>query len=57
VGSRRRLAAGTLSNEPEDFRRWIAMPRDVKPGARMPQFAMLPSEQLEALAAYMESLQ
>ena len=38
------------------FRRWTAATDAVKPGARMPSFAMLPNEELEALAAYLEGL-
>lgn len=57
VGSRLSLAAGTLPNEPEAFRRWIARSVEVKPGVHMPSFGMLPEEELRALAAYMESLQ
>lgn len=57
VGSRATLAAGTLPNEPEAMRRWLARPEAVKPGARMPGYHMLPDEELDAIAAYMESLQ
>ncbi|MBW3535426.1 MAG: cytochrome c oxidase subunit II [Gemmatimonadetes bacterium] len=57
VGSRLSLAAGTLPNEPEAFRRWIARTGEVKPGVHMPAFGMLPGEEVRALAAYMESLQ
>ena len=56
VGSRMSLAAGTLSNEPDEFRRWIALTEDVKPGAHMPKFDMLPAEQLHALAVYLKGL-
>jgi len=57
VGGRSSLAAGVLPNEPDDFRRWVAHTRQVKPGALMPAFGMLPEEELRALAAYLESLQ
>ena len=56
VGSRLSLSAGILTNEPTAFRQWIAHPGQVKPGAQMPSFAMLPDESQEALAAYLESL-
>lgn len=56
VGSRRSLAAGTMSAEHDEFRRWIALTEDVKPGALMPKFDMLPDEQLHALAVYLEGL-
>ena len=57
VGSRVSLAAGVLPNDPEQFRRWIAHTASVKPGVHMPDFDMLPDEDLNALAAYLEHLQ
>jgi cytochrome c oxidase subunit 2 len=57
VGSRRSLAADTLPNDPESFRRWIAHTDGVKPGVRMPAFGMLPQEDHQALAAYLKGLQ
>jgi cytochrome c oxidase subunit 2 len=56
VGDRLSLGAGTLANEPDDFRRWIAHTEDVKPGVLMPAFGMLSQEELHALASYLESL-
>ncbi len=56
VGSRVSLGAGILRNEPRDFRRWIASPEHVKPGALMPAFGMLPPGELQAMAAYLEEL-
>ena len=57
VGSRRTIAAGTLPNNRGTFFRWVMDVDRVKPGAHMPAFRMLPSENLRALAAYLESLQ
>jgi cytochrome c oxidase subunit 2 len=57
VGSRLSLGAGILPNEPEAFRRWIAYTADVKPGVHMPAFGMLPPEDLQALAAYLDGLE
>lgn len=57
VGSRLRLGAGALGNEPEDFVRWIARPGEVKPGVRMPSFHLLPRQELRAIAAYLDGLQ
>ncbi len=57
VGSRLRLGAGVLPNEPEAFRRWIAETKHVKPDVVMPSFDMLSRQQLRALAAYLESLE
>jgi cytochrome c oxidase subunit II len=57
VGSRMSLGAGILANEPDAFLRWIAHTGDVKPGVHMPAFAMLPPEDLQALAAYLDGLE
>jgi cytochrome c oxidase subunit 2 len=57
VGGRLSLGAGILPNEPEAFRRWIAYTENVKPGVHMPAFGMLPPEELQALAAYLDGLQ
>jgi cytochrome c oxidase subunit 2 len=56
VGSRSSIAAGTLRGRPEDFRRWVALTDDVKPGAHMPRFGMLPEDEQQALAAYLAGL-
>lgn len=57
VGGRSTIAAGILDNTPENLRRWIANPDDVKPGALMPRFDnQLTDEQLDALVAYLLSL-
>lgn len=57
VGGRVSLGAGILANEPADFVRWIAHTQAVKPAVLMPAFGMLPPEDLDALVAYLESLQ
>jgi cytochrome c oxidase subunit 2 len=57
VGSRLSLAAGALPNTPPAFRRWIARTHAVKPDVLMPPFGMLPADEVDALAAYLESLQ
>jgi cytochrome c oxidase subunit 2 len=57
VGSRRSIAAASLPNQPDDIARFIARPGHIKPGALMPPFAMLPPDQLHAIAAYLRSLQ
>ena len=56
VGSRMSLGAGILPNEPDAFLRWIAHTPTVKPEVHMPAFGMLPPEELQALAAYLEGL-
>jgi cytochrome c oxidase subunit 2 len=56
VGSRRHLAAETLPNDPASLSRWIASTTDLKPGAHMPAFRAMGTEDLSALAAYLSSL-
>ena len=56
VGSRVSLGAGILDNETADFRDWLVRPGDIKPEVHMPSFHMLPPGELDALAAYLESL-
>jgi cytochrome c oxidase subunit 2 len=57
VGSRLTLGAGSLSNDPSAFVRWLAETNRVKPGVLMPHYGMLPREEHELLAVYLESLQ
>lgn len=57
VGSRASLGAGIMKNEPAEFVRWIAQTEQAKPGVHMPEFGMLSDQELQALAAYLESLQ
>jgi cytochrome c oxidase subunit 2 len=56
VGSRSQLGGGNLPAEPWAFRRFVAAPDEVKPGVHMPAFRMLPAEDLDSLAAYLEGL-
>ncbi|HEX7047675.1 MAG TPA: cytochrome c oxidase subunit II [Gammaproteobacteria bacterium] len=57
VGSRLSIAAGVLSTKPDNFRHWIEHPEAVKPGVYMPSFAMLPAEDLRAIAKWLDELQ
>ncbi|GGC87596.1 hypothetical protein GCM10007418_04190 [Halopseudomonas salina] len=57
VGSRLGLAADTLSMDPESFSRWIGHTRELKPGTKMPPFAALGEEKLQALATYLSGLE
>jgi cytochrome c oxidase subunit 2 len=56
VGSRLSLAAGILPNDREALERWIAGTGRIKPGVHMPQFGMLPTADVGALAAYLGAL-
>lgn len=57
VGSRLELAAGALPNEAATLHDWIASPDAHKPGALMPPFDALGNDDIEAIAAWLESLQ
>jgi cytochrome c oxidase subunit 2 len=57
VGSRSRIAAETLPNQPEALVRWIGETDHVKPGVHMPAFRAIGSDDLSALAAYLGGLQ
>jgi cytochrome c oxidase subunit II len=57
VGGRLSLGARVLANDPDGFRRWIAETEHVKPDSGMPSFGMLPPEDVDALAAYLDGLE
>jgi cytochrome c oxidase subunit 2 len=57
VGSRRSLGAGILPNTRGTLIGWIGDSQSIKPNNRMPSYRSLTSEELNALASYMESLQ
>jgi cytochrome c oxidase subunit II len=56
VGARRTLGAGILPNNRGTLIGWIGNSQAIKPGNRMPPYTMLGSNELKALAAYLESL-
>ncbi|PPD15947.1 MAG: cytochrome B [Methylobacterium sp.] len=56
VGSRERIAGGLLPNNQGTLAGWIAASQDLKPGNKMPSFAVLPGDDLRALAAYLAAL-
>jgi cytochrome c oxidase subunit 2 len=49
------LAAGVLANNPDDLRRWVHNPQQVKPGCLMPAFA-LDDRQLDLVVNYLKTL-
>jgi cytochrome c oxidase subunit 2 len=64
-GRRTTLGAGWLENNPDNLKRWITAPHEVKPGVLMPGVAVaggnwpatnLNEDQVEAVAAYLLSL-
>lgn len=56
VGSRRSLGAGILPNNRGTMTAWIGDSQSIKPNNRMPAYRSLAAEDLNALAAYMDSL-
>ena len=57
LASRRYLGAGTLPNDADGLRAWITGVQRLKPGARMPSFEHLDPATLDALVAYLGSLE
>ncbi len=55
VGSRTTIGAGTLTNTPDNMRRWVRNSQDFKPGNKMPPHDLNDAD-LAALAAYLWSL-
>jgi cytochrome c oxidase subunit 2 len=53
--SRKQLGAGIAANTPENLRRWLRDPQQVKIGAKMPNFKFT-DEQITDLADYIETL-
>ncbi len=56
VGSRQSLGAGILPNTRGTMIGWIGDSQSIKPNNRMPAYRSLQAAELNALAAYMESL-
>jgi cytochrome c oxidase subunit 2 len=56
VGSRQSLGAGILPNTRGTMMGWIGDSQSIKPNNRMPAYRSLEAAELNALAAYMESL-
>ena len=57
LGSRHSVGAGILENTPDAIARFVAHTEALKPGVRMPAYAMLPGDELDALATWLDSLQ
>ena len=53
--ARKTLAAGMIPNTPENLRRWITAPQQVKPGCLMPAFG-LTDHDWELVTRYLLSL-
>jgi cytochrome c oxidase subunit II len=57
VASRAEIGAGTIPNSPTTLVQWIQDTDRLKPGVHMPAFRTLASDDLTALAAYLDRLQ
>ena len=57
VGSRLSIGAGILPMNAQAMARWIAATEHVKPGVRMPQFGMLPEDEIALIADYLVGLE
>lgn len=55
LASRRQIGAGIAENTPENLRRWMHNPQEVKPGVKMPDFK-LTDEQVAHLVSFFETL-
>lgn len=56
IGARQSIGAGALVNTPENIARFIRSPSSVKPGAKMPDFDMLPEDDIAEIARYLGGL-
>jgi cytochrome c oxidase subunit 2 len=56
VGSRKRIAGGTLVNNAPNLAAWIIHAQEFKPGSQMPDFPSLGGGQAAAITAYLQSL-
>lgn len=56
LAGRSLIGSGVVANSPENLRRWLEDPQQVKPGAKMPNFK-LSHRQIDDLVAYLETLQ
>ena len=55
-GSRWAIGAGVIDNTPENLARWIREVQAIKPGALMPNYSVMPDEDVAALVAYLSGL-
>jgi len=55
LAARTQIGAGVLDNTPDNLRRWLRNPQDVKPGVEMPNFEFN-DQQVNELTAYLETL-
>lgn len=56
VGSRARIAGGSLPNTVANLEAWVTDAQSLKPGTQMPSFRQFSGPELRALTAYLQSL-
>jgi cytochrome c oxidase subunit 2 len=57
LGARLTVGAGILPNDVDNIARFIREPDRVKPGVKMPSYAMLPDNEIQAIARYLKGLE
>jgi cytochrome c oxidase subunit 2 len=57
VASRRTIAGGTLVNNRANMQAWVTHAQSLKPGSLMPDLTAFTGEELNALVAYLETLE
>jgi cytochrome c oxidase subunit 2 len=55
LAGRGQICGGVLDNTPDNLRRWLRNPQEVKPGVEMPNFEFT-DQQVNELTAYLETL-
>jgi len=56
IGARQSIGAGALANTSDNIARFIRSPSSIKAGVKMPDFDMLPEEDIVAIASYLGGL-
>ncbi len=56
IGARQSIGAGALANTPDNIARFIRSPSSIKPGAKMPDFDMVPESDIAEIARYLGGL-
>jgi cytochrome c oxidase subunit 2 len=55
LAGRSMIGSGILDNTPDNLKRWLRNPQEVKPGVEMPNFEFTET-QVNQLTAYLETL-
>lgn len=57
LASRETIGANLMPMSAENLAKWIRHTQDLKPGARMPSFEMLPRAEIDAIVEYLVTLE